>query len=91
MKTLLLVLLFLQPTPRSSEPVHEFERQTGYPHGRPGYVVDHIIPLCAGAPDDPENMQWQKVVEAKRKDKFERDLCAAMRKEGLTLTKRAPK
>ena len=23
----------------------------------PGYVVDHIIPLCAGGPDRPDNMQ----------------------------------
>jgi hypothetical protein len=22
--------------------------QTGYPHGRPGYVVDHVIPLKRG-------------------------------------------
>jgi hypothetical protein len=27
--------------------------QTGYPHGRPGYVVDHIIPLKRGGADEP--------------------------------------
>ncbi len=34
----------------------------------PGYVIDHIIPLKRGGADDPENMQWQKMEEAKRKD-----------------------
>jgi hypothetical protein len=24
----------------------------------PGYVVDHIMPLCAGGADDPANMMW---------------------------------
>jgi hypothetical protein len=28
---------------RSPEARQEFMTQTGYPHGRPGYVVDHII------------------------------------------------
>ena len=39
----------------------------------PGYVVDHIIPLANGGPDDPSNMQWQTVEEAKAKDKWERN------------------
>ena len=30
---------------RSPEARQEFMTQTGYPRGRPGYVVDHIIPL----------------------------------------------
>ena len=40
-----------------------------------GYVVDHIEPLCAGGPDDPGNMQWQTVKEAKEKDRKEREMC----------------
>jgi len=49
----------------------QFLRQTGYPHGRPGYVVDHIVPLECGGADYPSNMQWQTVAEAKAKDKTE--------------------
>jgi hypothetical protein len=45
--------------------------QTGYPHGRHGYVVDHIIPLECGGADDPSNMQWQTIAEGKAKDKTE--------------------
>ncbi len=46
-------------------------KQTGYPNGRPGYVVDHIIPLECGGADDPSNMQWRTVAEGKAKDKTE--------------------
>jgi 5-methylcytosine-specific restriction endonuclease McrA len=46
-------------------------KQSGYPHGRLGYVVDHIIPLKRGGPDTPSNMQWQTIEEAKQKDKWE--------------------
>ena len=49
----------------------EFRQQTGYPKGRPGYVIDHIIPLKRGGCDDPRNMQWQTIEEAKEKDKWE--------------------
>ncbi|MDD8018261.1 MAG: HNH endonuclease signature motif containing protein [Bacteroidota bacterium] len=47
-------------------------KQSGYPHGRPGYVVDHIVPLANGGSDSPSNMQWQTKADAKAKDKWER-------------------
>jgi hypothetical protein len=49
---------------------------TGKTKGRcPGYVVDHIKPLCAGGPDRPSNMQWQTVEASKDKDRIEREQC----------------
>jgi hypothetical protein len=54
---------------------HRFMRQTAYPHGRPGYVVDHIIPLACGGRDDPSNMQWQTTAQARAKDRYERRGC----------------
>ena len=60
---------------RSAEAKRAFERQTGYPHGRGGYVVDHTVPLACGGADAPSNMQWQTVAEAKAKDKVERVGC----------------
>lgn len=41
-----------------------------------GYIIDHVVPLCAGGEDDPRNMQWQTVKEAKKKDKDERRMCS---------------
>jgi hypothetical protein len=60
---------------RSQGAKHIFEVQTGYPQGRPGYVVDHITPLACGGADRPSNMQWQTVADAKAKDKTERIAC----------------
>jgi hypothetical protein len=72
-------------TPRSAAAKAEFKRahpcpSTGKSRGAcPGYVVDHIQPLCAGGPDRPDNMQWQTVSDAKAKDREERRLCRAKR------------
>ena len=60
---------------RSPAAKKEFMRQSGHPHGRPGYVVDHKVPLACGGADDPSNMQWQTNAEAKAKDKWERNGC----------------
>lgn len=60
---------------RSLVQKHLFWRETGYPHGRPGYVVDHIIPLACGGADVPSNMQWQTIAAGKAKDKWETKGC----------------
>jgi hypothetical protein len=56
---------------RSEAEKRKFMRETGYSHGRPGYVVDHIVPLKRGGCDCPSNMQWQTVAAAKAKDRWE--------------------
>jgi len=60
---------------RSEAEKDAFLRETGFPHGRPGYVVDHRVPLACGGADAPSNMQWQTVEAAKLKDKTERIGC----------------
>lgn len=64
---------------RGGKAKHEFERMTGYPRGRKGYVVDHIMPLACGGADNTSNMQWQTVEQAKLKDAWERDGCRSAR------------
>jgi hypothetical protein len=56
---------------RSAAAKKEFLKETGYPNGRPGYVVDHVTPLKRGGADSPSNMQWQTKEAAKAKDKWE--------------------
>ena len=45
----------------------EFMKQSGYPHGRPGYQIDHVTPLKYGGLDHPLNMQWLTPEEHKEK------------------------
>lgn len=59
--------------------VRAFARQTHQRYPRPGYVVDHIIPLCACGADTPANMQWQTTAEGHAKDKLEISACGRMR------------
>ena len=46
----------------------------------PGYVVDHVTPLCAGGHDGPDNMTWQTAKDGAAKDKTEDALCAWIRR-----------
>ncbi len=41
----------------------------------PGFVVDHLWPLCAGGCDVVENMAWQELEASRRKDRLERRAC----------------
>jgi len=83
---LVLALVLCMAAPLSAEYVRShavhraFLKATGFPHGRPGYVADHIFPLCAGGKDAVANLQWQTVAEGKVKDREERTLCAAIRR-----------
>ena len=45
-----------------------------------GYVIDRIIPVVCGGVEDPANMQWQTIAEAKEKDRWERIGCRRGRK-----------
>lgn len=45
----------------------------------PGFVVDHIKPLCLGGADSPWNMQWQASALALEKDRLEWAACRASR------------
>ena len=83
----ILVILFLIPSLSNAE-YHRSQKAKAifkYSHpcpstGRnsgscPGYIIDHIKPLSCGGEDVPNNMQWQNKVEAKEKDKWERNGC----------------
>lgn len=75
-----------QAVPRHRAPVAAFRREhpcpsTGKTTGAcRGYVVDHLVSLCWGGLDTPENMQWQSVSDGKKKDVFEVQACALKRK-----------
>ena len=45
----------------------------------PGYVVDHVVPLCLCGPDKIANMQWQSLAESKVKDTQERKQCKGIK------------
>lgn len=70
---------------RSRSVTEDFQRQNPCPStGRrsgacPGWVKDHVVPLCAGGPDAVSNMQWQTVENAASKDRLERAVCSAGR------------
>jgi hypothetical protein len=52
-----------------------FERQSGYANGRPGYIVEYIVPLSCGGTDTPRNMEWLTLAEARAKNRLQRSSC----------------
>ena len=85
MKYLLIAALLLPALadagPRSSAARLSFARHNACPvtglftRSCSGYVVDHVVPLCAGGPDTPANMQWQEYRASIVKDAQERAHC----------------
>jgi hypothetical protein len=78
---LLLPLTVTLAEARSRSVAAEFQRKdrcpsTGKTKGAcPGYIKDHVKPLCAGGADAISNMQWQTIADAKDKDRWERSIC----------------
>lgn len=66
---------------RSTTELARFKRLTGFPKGRPGWVIDHMHPLECGGVDSVWNMQWQPLAESRVKDKIEGD-CTRWVKKG---------
>ena len=74
---------------RSTVSVNAFKRANTCPStGKkstascPGYIVDHIQPLCACGPDAPTNMQWQTLEASKAKDILEDKQCRELKASG---------
>lgn len=84
---ILIALIATDAAARSAAEVRAFKREnpcpsTGQPRGAcPGWIVDHIIPLCAGGADAPSNMQWQTKQDALSKDKEEWRTCRMLKKQ----------
>jgi len=55
-----------------------FLRNNGLSGVPRGYQVDHIIPLCAGGDDSPDNMQLLSVKEHKKKTRGDVRTCLDM-------------
>ena len=73
--------------PRSHASVAEFKRYnpcpaTGAQRGAcPNWEVDHVIPLCAGGPDTPDNMQWLTKSDHRQKTRLDVMHCR-LKREG---------
>ncbi len=66
---------------RSKSVIRQFKAahpcpSTALPHGPcPGWIIDHIVPLCLGGADALNNLQWQTIADARTKDRSERAAC----------------
>ncbi|WP_458400075.1 HNH endonuclease signature motif containing protein [Mailhella sp.] len=65
-----------KPT-RSMAQRQAFLRQHGLNRVPPGFQVDHIVPLCAGGPDHPDNMQLLSIEDHKEKTRDDIKRCRA--------------
>jgi len=74
-KVLILLLLCTTLCARSRAAKRTFQIETGYPKGRPGYVVEYRVPLACGGADAPYNMQWQTKADGKAQAKRDRKRC----------------
>ena len=78
---LFLAMLLREVQARDASQVREFRAthpcpSTGKTTGAcPGWVVDHVRPLCDGGRDAPPNMRWQERRASYVKDKVEREIC----------------
>ena len=66
---------------RSRAQVKAFLRQQGLTRIPLGYEVDHIVPLCAGGKDRPENMQLLTREQHREKTKEDLRRCWKLREE----------
>jgi len=48
-------------------------------HRCPGFIRDHLIPLCAGGADAVSNLWWEGAARAAEKDRHELQLCHRLR------------
>lgn len=65
---------------RSRAQVRAFLRQQGLERTPPGYEVDHIVPLCAGGADRPENMQLLTKRQHREKTREDLRLCRKLKR-----------
>lgn len=68
-------------THRSRTQIMLFLREQGYSRVPRGYQVDHIIPLCAGGQDVPDNMQLLTILEHREKTKQDIRRCREIRRQ----------
>lgn len=78
--------------PRSTTMVAQFKRAnpcplTGAARGTcRGWEVDHVVPLCAGGPDTPSNMQWLTRHEHLQKTKLDVMQCRRHKRNSAVTT-----
>lgn len=82
---LVLAVMAAAADARSIKVRRDFQREhpcpsTGKTRGAcPGWQADHVIPLCAGGVDAPENMQWLTVEAHKAKTREDLRVCRSLK------------